>query len=132
MGVGSTIRGADGSVGIGSPAVTVAKITSWSLNKKADVSPVTASGHGGWEQYTSSEIKGWSGNFEGFLLAGVDDLEIGTEVDIELVADDNVKYSGKAFITSEDVTLNVPGTDSVKVARSFQGTGALTKADTTV
>lgn len=130
MANGDTIRGESGSVKTGSPAAEVLKITGWGLNKKSDVSNVTASGHGGWEQYTSNGIKGWSGSFEGFLTEGETELAMDTVVDVELIVNAGLKFTGKAIITSEDYTLTVPGTDSVKVARSFQGTGALTKATT--
>jgi hypothetical protein len=132
MSVGNKISGKDGSVKHGSGATAI-KITKWDVTKTADVQDNTDSGDAatGYKANLPSGWKGWNGSFEGFLLGGVAQPEFGSIIPLELIADGNIKYTGNAIINSEATSLGVVSNESVKVAYQFQGTGALTKTDTT-
>jgi hypothetical protein len=133
MATGNKISGKDGKVKHGSGA-TLIKITKWDLTKTADIQDNTDSGDAaaGYKANMPSGWKGWSGSFEGYLLGGVDQPEFGAIIPLELIAGDNIKYSGNAIIASEATNLAVVGNESAKVAYQFTGTGALNKTDTTV
>lgn len=120
--------GKNGAVKVGSPAVAVAAVQSWSL----DIQTETVKGWGMGEGWTTSEtlMQSWSGNVECYLDpedAGQDALIPGAIVAIEFyphgTADGDTYYSGNAIISGRPISS--PKGDFVSITFNFEGQGAL-------
>lgn len=106
-------------------------ITNWSLTKSISTKDVSDSGSSGGKEFIVDGLYEVSGSFEGFVEGGVEPISFGTELELDLIANDDVYWSVSAIINSEATNLQVVEGDAVKATYDFQGTGSITKTDNT-
>ncbi len=122
----ATFSGTGGKVSYG---VTDWNIDKWSVTKKGAVANVTDSGSTTWEDFIASGFTSWTATFEGFLKSGVAKPTFHSSIAFVFTVATGVTMSGSGIITDEGTTLEVNGTNAVKVSFTVQGTGALTEAN---
>ncbi len=122
----ATFSGTGGKVSYGGVNWDIEK---WSVTKKGVVANVTDSGSSTWEDFIASGFQSWTFTFEGFLKSGVAKPTFHTSVALVFTVATGVTLTGNGIITDEGTTLEVNGTNAVKVSFSGQGTGALTEAN---
>lgn len=100
-------------------------ITDWSGTIEGEIQDVTdsTSASAGWEE---SIPNGWSrasGSISGFVLDGHNRPAMQTTMTLQLNYDSTDFWSGSVILTNQTIDLKVKGTDAVKVAYNFIGTG---------
>ena len=111
----------------GGTARTIHHITSWTLNKTAEVQNVTNSGSAnGAKVFIPNGFTEWNGSIEGLVEGNQNKPDFGTAITIQLDVNATEFYTGTAMINSEANTTTIGGTDAVKVSFTYQGTGVLT------
>jgi len=105
-------------------------ITAFSYTATAQVADVTDSSSTTWKDFIASGFDDFSGTFEGFLKSGINPPSFGSSISFGFYETDSASATGSGVLTSKAVTLNVDGTEAVKVSYSFKGTGTITEANT--
>lgn len=119
------ISGVDGACTFDSGTI---KITNWALNVSSEVKDTTDSGDSDWKTFLPSGWKEAEGTFEGFVETGDAGGETvgGAAASLVLTAKSGVTWTADAIITAQNTTLEVVGTNAVKVSYSFKITGSIT------
>lgn len=121
----STFSGQGGAFSYGG---TDWPIDKWSITKKGNVADVTDSSST-YEEFVATGYVTWNFTFEGYLKSGVAKPTFHSEVALIFTVDTGVTMSGTGIITDESTSVDVVGTNAVKVTFSGQGTGTLTEAN---
>jgi hypothetical protein len=119
------ISGKDGAVKIGMNSVGA--VTGWTLKKSAKL-----------DEYASSEVPGYTKIVTGVKSAsGTVDFKLdseaastiteGTAATLDLIVNDDIKYSVPAVIESFDVTVDINDGNAVKVSASWKSNGSWTE-----
>jgi predicted secreted protein len=124
------IVGYGGGVYLGDTPTKVAEIASWSLDTDAEDIDITSFDSNGWRERMQG-IKEWSGSFEGNFkpedttgqAALINAWLNGQKVKLELQVNQNVKFTGEAYIT---LSIETPVDDKASFSVDFSGTGPLT------
>jgi len=125
-----TFSGAGGNVSV--EGVAVASITAWTLTVKCDTREVTDSNSSTNSEFIPEGHTQWEGTFEGWVADGTVTNTIGAATSattLVLTMASGHTFTGDAVLTAKTMSLQVKGTDAVKVAYSFQCHGTLTEAN---
>jgi len=119
-----------GSSGTATFGGTTINITGWTVDIKVATKDVTDSSSSAWKDFIADGFKEWTGSCEGFQESSTADLALGgTAASLVLSMASGKTYTGNAILTQLGTALQVTGTEAVKKTYSFQGTGALTLAN---
>jgi hypothetical protein len=125
-------HGKTGKVSIGTPAVQVLSLNSWSLSAATDKVDVTAFGDTN-KQYVQGlpdlkgSVAGWFDDQEDSLFVAADAT---APVDLELMPVEGVatiKWAGPAWL---DASIDVPANGAITVSGDFVAAGAWTRTFT--
>ena len=100
-------------------------IVGWNVDAKAEVVDTTDSSTSTWKTFIPNNWAEASGTFDGFFYTGTTKPAMGTSLVIRLMLGSNNYYSGTGYITSDGTSVNVVGTDAVKVTYAFTINGTL-------
>ncbi len=112
--------------GSGGTVSLVIDVDKFSYTKKGATANVTDSSSNQWEDHIPSGFVGITGTFEGFLKSGVKKPTFHSAIAFGFYETDTDYLTGTGIITDEGTTLEVSGTNAVKITFSFQGTGSYT------
>lgn len=115
-----------------SAAVTVAYISNWSVEESRDLIEVTKLGSKVKEKKPA--LYSWSASADGTADFGTstnqkafrDAMIAGTPVNVTFYMDENVKFSGSAYI--ESMSFDISAEDKGNISISLSGDGELTLA----
>lgn len=119
------ITGKEGSVSFLGSTVN---ITKWSLEIACDIIDITSSSSiNNAKEYISNGRNVWSGTFESIAEIGSTGISPSTffAVTINLTTAADHLWSGNAYIRRKNTSVDVSGTEPVKIQYEFQGTGLL-------
>lgn len=128
----ATITGREGAVSIGSPAVDITEVTSWSLDITRDVVEATVMGDSA-RSYVPGLVS-FSGSFDFMLDAAAPAAQTGVDLDSSTAlaftfeaktGEAGATYSGNGFVTGKSISAEIEGMVTVSV--TFQGDGAITE-----
>ena len=100
-------------------------ITSWTVDRVAEVQNITDSGSAGTGEFQGNGHTAWSGTIAGFVEGEINTLTKATELYLRLVLESGEYYYGQAIVAGEVNSLNVAGTEAVRVEYTYQGTDTL-------
>jgi len=123
------VAGKDGVLKAAGSAI--AQLTSYTITENADTTECSHFDTGGWREFRTT-MRSFDGSADFVWNRQDGDLVVGTEYALEVYPEGegaNVwKISGSVIVTSIEITAETEG--NVEGSVSFQGTGALTRAET--
>lgn len=123
------LKGKDGVVYVGEPKKKIGGVQSWNIDEQTDI--VSGWGMGDKSEKSFTTISRWSGSVVCYLdfEGAADDLEIGSEVDLQLYPGGETSgsgyFSGKIIISGLNRTSDKAGIPELTI--NFQNQGDLNK-----
>lgn len=131
MATGDNISGINGKISVGAVEY---EVTNFNVSVSGSTIGVTDGSDRatGFRRKLPGKFKEWSGDAELFLKIGDAEIECNSDLAFVGTAETGVTYTGQICVTEVGDAIPVEAEEAVQVSISFEGLGALTKANPAV